>query len=607
MQIHYIWIKEYNNLKKAGINLSSNLLIDMDDDFTLTIETNPNYIDDFIEEKNITNVSAIIGKNGTGKSSVLRYIKGNLPKGVSAIVKNDLFIYSVYDDHKRQSYFIAYPETMPLKIVNNAGLNFTEETYNNLRSSSRLDDFTYIYYHYLPEFNEDNKNWDGLQNISTTSLLQKERKRILEDFRSLKENQTLLSHTNDLDFLHLQEVLQAIVLLTHTNEKLPFRRPKNLSMNIDRSERQVFQTDQKTYKDVVILLQKLEKRIPLHSDIKDLFLSNLLEAIFINFLITERKYSVNNPYLHKIPLRKNENRDEYIRRFFSTMEDASTMYKDKKIEISRLKELSWKVPQFTALVSKMIDNKKIYVTDETETHLLIDFEAEDDFRTFQQAYATIRGMTSFLQFRWRSLSAGEQSYLSFVSRFYSLIHDKSVTLQKNLMILIDEGDAGFHPEWQRKFFKNAMDFLSSIFADKNIQLIFTSNTPFLTSDLLKCQILFVDKTENGKSTFLSKRNHNENTFAANIHTLFSDSFYMDGMLIGEYAKDKINKIISYLNNKKVSKPNDNYKKIIDSIGEPILRKKLTDMWFEKFGLEEELAILEERMKEVKLKIKNKKK
>lgn len=215
-------------------------------------------------------------------------------------------------------------------------------------------------------------------------------------------------------------------------------------------------------------------------------------------------------------------------------------------------------------------------------------------------------MTPFLQFSWRSLSAGEQSYLSFMARFYSLIHDK-VELKNNLCVLIDEGDMGYHPEWQRKFFKETIEFLSKQFKNYNIQLIFTSNTPFITSDLLKSNILFVEKSEKGITQFLSKVNSNENTFAANIHTLFSDSFYMNGVLIGEYAKDKIdNSIIKYLRNPELKIPNENVKKLIENIGEPILRKKLEEMWYEKFGLEEELEMLEKRILEVRGKIEDKK-
>ncbi|MDP2160606.1 MAG: AAA family ATPase, partial [Flavobacterium sp.] len=216
----------------------------------------------------------------------------------------------------------------------------------------------------------------------------------------------------------------------------------------------------------------------------------------------------------------------------------------------------------------------------------------------------IKGITSFIQFRWHSLSSGEQSYLSLMSRFYSLVHEESVRLQNRLIILIDEGDAGYHPEWQRLFFKNTIRFLSSLFHNHSIQLIFTSNTPFLTSDLPKSNILFVQKSEDGTPYFLDKQNHNSNTFAANIHTLFSDSFYMDGMLIGEYAKDKINEIIKYLNDQTVKVSNDSYKKIIDSIGEPVLRKKLQDMWFEKFGLQEKLEVLRKQVAEVEQKIKD---
>jgi|SRR5690554_3407452 len=276
----------------------------------------------------------------------------------------------------------------------------------------------------------------------------------------------------------------------------------------------------------------------------------------------------------------------------------------QQARIPKLDNLSKIVPEFMNLTFELIKRDIIKIQNESEAFFVLDSDSDIEFKKFQDLYVAIRGLTSFIQFRWHSLSSGEQSYLSFMSRFYYLIHEESIRLKSKLVVLIDEGDVGYHPEWQRQFFKNTIEYLSTLFSDKKIQLIFTSNTPFLTSDLPSSNVLFVEKSKDGKSSFLDKQNHNSNTFAANIHTLFSDSFYMNGMLIGEYAKDKINEIIKYLNNRSEITRNESYKKIIDSIGETVLRKKLQDMWFEKFGLVEKLEILKRQVAEVEQKIKD---
>lgn len=613
MEIHYIWIKNFYNLKRTGINLSSKFIFEFErvnDDYLLKIYDNPDYIPTFIKEENIKNVNAIIGKNGTGKSSVLRYIKSHLPGGFNNI-KNDVFVYSTTDSENSENFCVTYPAWMKLSIENATDVVFELKEYSNFKFDSHLDNCTYIYYNYMLEYGQDHGNMEGLYDISTSAILRKERTRLLEDADTLEKNRFFLMKSSDLDFLHLQEVSQAVSFLTHTHiaedkEDLPFNKPPFLSVTIDISEKQIL-TDSK-YGDVNDLFKKLEERKPDHSDTKDLFISNLLDAILTNFLITERKYSINNPYYHQLDVHSSESSDDYIKRFFLSMENAkywSERY-ETYVEIPRLDDLSHLVSRFINIVSNMIDNKEMYVTDEFVAQISMDKPAGDNFRSFQQLYAQIKGMTPFLQFSWRSLSAGEQSYLSFMARFYSLIHDK-VELKNNLCVLIDEGDMGYHPEWQRKFFKETIEFLSKQFKNYNIQLIFTSNTPFITSDLLKSNILFVEKSENGITQFVSKVNSNENTFAANIHTLFSDSFYMDGVLIGEYAKDKVNiEIIEYLKNVQSGQiPNPEIKSLIKQIGEPILRKKLEEMWNSAFGLQEELEMLKQRIREVEYKIENK--
>ncbi|WET50743.1 AAA family ATPase [Chryseobacterium indologenes] len=608
MQLHFIWVNHYNSLKKTGINLSSQFLISLiekDGKHVVTIDHNNNYISDFIEEKNIINVNAIIGKNGAGKSSVLRYIKNHLPQGINTRIKDDLFIYSDSNSDGSQNFFIALPQSMSLELINNTSIRFNIKTYKNFRDIAP-NNCTYIYYQYLLEYNEDHTNWGGLNNISTSAMLQNERVRLLLDIHSLQNNQQLLMRTTDLEFLYLQEVLQAIVFITHSNVKLPFKKPESLLVRIDDSERNYFSIENSQHKDVYELLDVLSRIAPKHRDKNKRFISELLEAILLNFLITDRKYSANNPYQYTVKVEDGENRDEYILRFFQSMKNFSYWDENRKVEIGiqRFDELSQEVPYFIYLVSNMLEKGAIAVNKDRSASFKLDFKAEDDFRSFQQSYIRVKGMVPFLNFRWRSLSSGEQSYLSFISRFYSLVHDRSNTLKKDLFIMIDEGDTGYHPDWQRKFFKNTLKFLSETFIDHRIQVIFTSNTPFLTSDLLKSNILFTQKSKNDSSVFLSKDNSNESTFAANIHTLFSDSFYMDGVLIGEYAKEKINKIIEYINDPETKDPKKNYKIIIDNIGEPILRKKLQDMWQEKFGLREELELLKKRIREVEEELKN---
>ena len=73
MELVYLWVKEYKNIHEQGFNFSSRFNCDYNEKTNeLTIEENDDYIPDFFG-KNI-NVTAIVGKNGSGKSSLLEFL-----------------------------------------------------------------------------------------------------------------------------------------------------------------------------------------------------------------------------------------------------------------------------------------------------------------------------------------------------------------------------------------------------------------------------------------------------------------------------------------------------------------------------------------------------
>ena len=72
MELVYLWVEDYKNIKKQGFNFSPRFKCKYDKDSNeLTIDENENYISIFPENVNVT---AIVGENGSGKSSLLETI-----------------------------------------------------------------------------------------------------------------------------------------------------------------------------------------------------------------------------------------------------------------------------------------------------------------------------------------------------------------------------------------------------------------------------------------------------------------------------------------------------------------------------------------------------
>lgn len=192
----------------------------------------------------------------------------------------------------------------------------------------------------------------------------------------------------------------------------------------------------------------------------------------------------------------------------------------------------------------------------------------------------------FLDFDWYDMSSGEKARLNLISRFHST--EKSICNERYLLILIDEGETYFHPEWQREYVYLLLETLPIIFNENKIQIIFTSNSPIVISDLPRENIVFLENIEGLCS--VRKNNTFRDTFGANVHTLLSDSFFMKNDIIGEFAREKITKII-YILNKSDEEFKDwvknnrvdlkNIKKEISIIGEDLIRNKLTEMYISK--------------------------
>jgi energy-coupling factor transporter ATP-binding protein EcfA2 len=234
-----------------------------------------------------------------------------------------------------------------------------------------------------------------------------------------------------------------------------------------------------------------------------------------------------------------------------------------------------------------------------------------------------------------SLSSGEKQMIYSVnSMLYHLININSVeekdnkTKYKDVCIILEEIEMYFHPEMQRTYIKYILDCLDRIdLAEINsINFCFVTHSPFILSDIPNTNILFL--TEDGLPV---EREHTFNTFAANIHDILRQSFFLANGSMGELAKSKINDTIAYLNfcridkeladlrnqvdvkedvigakieevanakNKVIELAPQKHKDLISIIDEPILKQKLTQLYDEYHPTDLELQLIQEKIAEL---------
>jgi AAA15 family ATPase/GTPase len=602
MELHYLWIEHFRSLRKTDICFSARFiiyLIEENDVYKLMIRYNPDFIPDFFRRDNISNVTAIVGQNGTGKSTVLEYIKHHLPSGMITTVNNDIIVYTESDSIG----IVKYPAQMKLKLDDQTGL-FQEFPYENtdidaesIKFDMKLSDIDYISYSFILDFKSEPMGYSGLNNISTTALLSEHR----------QEQNQKFDFATDLEILTKTEISKAIQLfVSEYPYELPFKKPEELLILISEDEINQYVSRPEEYRlgkvqaQVGEYFNDLRARSSKDSDRQQL-VNKFYMAALANFLYTQHTYANNFPQIDIHLIRDAGVRDN-IRKFIMEY-PVSQEFEGDIFQSSQLSKKKEYLLSFLELLESLLHNGKINIVETTSKERFLSFplnnELDREFRDFMGLYLQSKGLTAYLDFSWRGLSTGQQSWLSLLSRLNHVrFHQTGSDLKKNVIILIDEGDAGFHPEWQRKFFSHTLAFISSILKDFKVQLIMTTNTPFLTSDLPTPYVLFFRHNEDGSIEVLKKDEPMDNTFGANIHDLFIKSFYLNGVVMGDFAKQRIQDIIDFLNDPLMLEPREDYRMTIQQIGEPLLRRKLMDMWSQKFSDDEEERMLRIRLAEI---------
>lgn len=176
--------------------------------------------------------------------------------------------------------------------------------------------------------------------------------------------------------------------------------------------------------------------------------------------------------------------------------------------------------------------------------------------------------------------------------------------------MLDEADLGFHPQWKKNFVTILVTFIKDFFTKigSEVQIVFTTHDPLTLSDLPNYNIVYLDKDINGKSEIIKYDDlkRPKKSFAANITELLADSFFVKEGLIGKFASDKIDETIKWLNSKENKSDAEYHKRLIQNIDEPIIQRKLAEMYSEKMKenlskelLQQEIEILTDRLNKLK--------
>lgn len=191
------------------------------------------------------------------------------------------------------------------------------------------------------------------------------------------------------------------------------------------------------------------------------------------------------------------------------------------------------------------------------------------------------------------LSSGEQallnifSWLSLPPHYKQIFSTNSVRIHDNILLLLDEVDLFMHPEWQRQFLKLLSEELTREYPQKRIQLVLSTHSPLILSDIPTGNVTYLEK--NDQRCTIAQGPRMKESFGANIFSLLKDSFFLKKSL-GDYAHFQIEQIIKDLqdlkNNPEVAHLREKcrgYDRLINIIGEPVIRRKLQMLYDDVFA------------------------
>lgn len=162
------------------------------------------------------------------------------------------------------------------------------------------------------------------------------------------------------------------------------------------------------------------------------------------------------------------------------------------------------------------------------------------------------------------MSSGEMSFLTLFARLHHFI--RKTEIGQNIVVFLDEAETTLHPEWQRRLVAYCIRFFEVFLPGRNYQLIFASHSPMLLTDIPNGNVDILILNEENGVVEVARKGGRTKSFAANIFELYRDSFVLTKGQMGEFAAVKVDALLRNLKTgRKTNISNDDLKvaKLID--------------------------------------------
>ncbi len=653
MIVHYIWMENYGCYHNFGCNLSSKYKFayySKEDKIVLENKNN-DYVDDFFGSN--IDATAIIGNNGAGKTTLLRFLfdimHGRLNNANYIIVfekinsNNESHLFAWKHDEKNNA-----SDYKQIKIHGYDDKGYEEGKDIEIKDTDFGKEVRSIYLTELYDMDGYMNSFGGEDDLSFASLLHKqavegdEEKHIGDhvlkyNHRIIDWQINFLAHENVKTFskffkLRYPELLY-IKFSYDTEEFSRFY----VNLKID----QFIEEKAKLYNKPIFEIKNefkdeidekktefdIESRGYFNKINRDKEINAKVEcakAILFNILSSRKNYpdrdKDEDEKLFTIidEVRKDSKETDTLWNKVIIILEKIQNYswiKDKKyirhMSINSKHYISFMYKYSEYLDTKIMDYNPFYndLTIKVYSEVNKNDIQIENIQSFFEAYKNCISFVEFLSFSW-GLSSGEMRLLNLFSKLTHLLNwenGKTILPNKNntvafapekpvanAIILLDEAEVAYHPEWQRLYFQAVYNFLQkNILSKTHVQLIIATHSPIILSDVPKQNTVFI-------KTDISTRNtvsvESEETFAANIYSLFKNSFFLDNSMIGALAEEKLKQLAKDILN--ASKESDEIEKRILMIGDDFVRSKFMNLYNERVHKETKIESLQKRINEL---------